>query len=116
MSLSLHSREAVMLREAEGVWGGPCQWGQLAPSGGAGPAPEGCSRVQSSRALGHPPGLRWTQMTISQGLISAPVIRINTPLPGGRSSQPEQQALSPELSPSSLKVSLPLLPGHAGPF
>lgn len=83
MSLSLHSREAVMLQEAEGVWGGPCQWGQLAPSGGAGPAPEGCSRVQSSRALGHPPGLRWTQMTISQGLISAPVIRINTPLPGG---------------------------------
>lgn len=26
--------------------------------------------------------LRWAQMTISQGLISAPVIRINTPLPG----------------------------------
>lgn len=22
-----------MLREAEGVWGGPYQWGQLAPSG-----------------------------------------------------------------------------------
>lgn len=57
MSLSLHSREAVMLPEAEGVWGGPYQWGQLAPSWGAGPAPEGCSRVQSSRARGHPPVL-----------------------------------------------------------